>query len=72
MDFPNRHLSVKLDPKLSLQGVHFVGGYGVDLQEQKVFKICFRKENFFKLFNFARPGDMSPPELCSAEPDLKR
>ena len=42
MDFSNCHLSVELNPKLGLQGVHFVWGYGVNLQEEFCLpKLCF-------------------------------
>ena len=44
----NHHLSVKLYPELGLQGVHFVGGYRVDLQEEeKRFKTFLTKVNYF-------------------------
>ena len=48
----NHHLSVKLYPELGLQGVHFVGGYRMDLQEEeKCFKTFLTKVNFcFKLY----------------------
>ena len=32
----NPHLSVKLYPELSLQGVHFVGWYGVNLKQKDI------------------------------------
>ena len=48
-----RHLSVKLDPKLGLQGVHFVGGYRVNLQEQNQNISCKRKFLFQALQDLA-------------------
>ena len=72
MDFSSCHLSVELNPKLGLQGVHFVWGYGVNLQEENSFQDNFFSSRAKMFFNFARPGDKSPPELCSAAPEFKR
>ena len=35
-------------------------------------KIVFFVSRAKMFFNFARPGDKSPPELCSAAPEFKR
>ena len=67
MNFP-----VVTSPSNSIQSLVFKVSTlleGIEWTYKSKIKISQKK---ISLSNFARPGDKSPPELCSAAPEFKR